>query len=125
MRLTGDFKIDNNKQGIMSKKGKGSFFNNFLGGDVFSKETVVRQLPFILYVVLLLMLYISNTYLAEDMRLEIKNKNRLLENKRVESVSLNAEITRLSRQSELVKALEYKGIKESVVPVKKIVIEKE
>ncbi len=125
MRLTGDFKIDNNKQGIMSKKGKGSFFNNFLGGDVFSKETVVRQLPFILYVVLLLMLYISNTYLAEDMRLEIKNKNRLLENKRVESVSLNAEITRLSRQSELVKALEYKGIKESVVPVKRIVIEKE
>ncbi|MDY6436937.1 MAG: FtsL-like putative cell division protein [Bacteroidales bacterium] len=109
----------------MSKKGKGSFFNNFLGGDVFSKETVVRQLPFILYVVLLLMLYISNTYLAEDMRLEIKNKNRLLENKRVESVSLNAEITRLSRQSELVKALEYKGIKESVVPVKRIVIEKE
>jgi len=125
LRLTGDFKIDNNKQGIMSKKGKGSFFNNFLGGDVFSKETVVRQLPFILYVVLLLMLYISNTYLAEDMRLEIKNKNRLLENKRVESVSLNAEITRLSRQSELVKALEYKGIKESVVPVKRIVIEKE
>lgn len=125
MRLTGDFKTDNNKQGIMSKKGKGSFFNNFLGGDVFSKETVVRQLPFILYVVLLLMLYISNTYLAEDMRLEIKNKNRLLENKRVESVSLNAEITRLSRQSELVKALEYKGIKESVVPVKRIVIEKE
>ena len=88
MRLTGDFKIDNNKQGIMSKKGKGSFFNNFLGGDVFSKETVVRQLPFILYVVLLLMLYISNTYLAEDMRLEIKNKNRLLENKRVEREEL-------------------------------------
>lgn len=106
------------------KKKKGSFFKNYLGGDVFSKGAVVRQLPFILYVVLLVMLYISNTYWAEDMRLDIKNKNRILENMRVESVSLNAEITRLSRQSELVKALQYKGIKESVEPVKRIVVDK-
>ncbi len=105
----------------MSKKG--SFFNKYLGGDIFSKETVVRQLPFILYVVLLLMLYISNTYLAEDMRLDIKRKTRILENKKVESVSLNAEITRITKQSELVKALKNKGIKESVVPVKRIVVE--
>ncbi len=105
----------------MSKKE--SFFNKYLGGDIFSKETVVRQLPFILYVVLLLMLYISNTYIAEDMRLDIKRKTRILENKKVESVSLNAEITRITKQSELVKALKNKGIKESVVPVKRIVVE--
>ena len=68
------------------------------------------------------MLYISNTYWAEDMRLDYKNKSKLLENRRVESVSLQAEITRLSRQSELVKVLKNKGIKESVEPVKRIVV---
>lgn len=101
---------------------KKTFFNEYLGGDVFSKFSVVKQLPFVLYVAFLLMLYISNTYWAEDMRLEIKNKSKLLENRRVESVSLQAEITRLSRQSELVKVLNHKGIKESVEPVKRIVV---
>ena len=101
---------------------KKSFFNEYLGGDVFSKFSVVKQLPFVLYVAFLLMLYISNTYWAEDMRLEYKNKSKLLENRRVESVSLQAEITRLSRQSELVKVLKRKGIKESVEPVKRIVV---
>ena len=52
---------------------KKSFFNEYLGGDVFSKFSVVKQLPFVLYVAVLLMLYISNTYWAEDMRLELKN----------------------------------------------------
>lgn len=99
---------------------KKSFFNEYLGGDVLSKFSVGRQLPFVLYVAFLLMLYISNTYWAEDMRLELKNKTKLLENRRVESVSLQAEITRLSRQSELVKVLKHKGIKESVEPVKRI-----
>lgn len=101
---------------------KKSFFNEYLGGDVFSKFSVVKHLPFVLYVAVLLMLYISNTYWAEDMRLELKNKTKLLENRRIESVSLQAEITRLSRQSELVKVLKHKGIKESVEPVKRIVI---
>ena len=101
---------------------KKSFFNEYLGGDVLSKFSVVKQLPFVLYVAVLLMLYISNTYWAEDMRLELKNKTKLLENRRIESVSLQAEITRLSRQSELVKVLKHKGIKESVEPVKRIVI---
>jgi len=101
---------------------KKSFFNEYLGGDVFSKFSVVKQLPFVLYVAFLLMLYISNTYWAEDMRLEYKNKSKLLENRRVESVSLQAVITRLSSQSELVKVLKHKGINESVEPVKRIVI---
>ena len=104
---------------------KKSFFNEYLGGDVFSKFSVGRQLPFVLYVAFLVMLYISNTYWAEDMRLDYKNKSKLLENRRVESVSLQAEITRLSRQSELNKVLKHKGIKESVVPVKRIIINKE
>ena len=59
----------------MSRENTGSFFNNYLGGDVFSKASVVKQLPFILYVVFLLMLYITNTYIAEDINREVLVKN--------------------------------------------------
>ena len=106
------------------KKNKGSFFKNYLGGDVFSKDSVVRQLPFILYVVVLLMIYISNTYIAEDMKVDIKRTSKILEDRKVEYIRLQSEITMKTRQSELSKMLKKKGIKESVEPLKKITVNK-
>ena len=105
-------------------KKKGSFFNEYLGGDVFSKKTVIKQLPFVLYVVFLLMLYITNTYIAEDVNREVLMKTRLLDEKHVEYVYNKSEITRMTKQSELAKILKNKGIKESVEPLKKITINK-
>ena len=107
------------------KKKKGSFFNEYLGGDVFLKQSVMRQLPFVLYVVFLLMLYITNTYVAEDVRREIAAKNKILEDRHVEYVYNKSEITRMTKQSELVKILKNKGIKESVEPLKKITVSHE
>lgn len=105
------------------KKNKGSFFKNYLGGDVFSKDSVVRQLPFILYVVVLLMIYISNTYIAEDMKVDIKRTSKILEDRKVEYIRLQSEITMKTRQSELSKMLKKKGIKETVEPVRRIVVQ--
>lgn len=102
------------------KNKKGSFFNNYLGGDVFSKASVVKQLPFILYVVFLLMLYITNTYIAEDINREVLTKTKLLEDRHVEYVYNKSEITRMTKQSALAKILKNKGIKESVEPLKKL-----
>ncbi len=99
---------------------KGSFFNNYLGGDVFSKKTVIKQMPFVLYVVFLLMLYITNTYIAEDINREVLTKTKLLEYRHVEYVYNKSEITRLTKQSELARILKNKGIKESVEPLKKL-----
>ena len=107
------------------KKNRGSFFNEYLGGDVFLKTTVVKQLPFMLYIVFLLMLYITNTYIAEDINREVLTKTKLLEDRHVEYVYNKSEITRITKQSELDKILKNKGIKESVEPLKKITINKE
>ena len=106
------------------QESKGSFFNNYLGGDVFSKKTVIQQLPFVLYVVFLLMLYITNTYIAEDVNREVLMKTKLLEDRHVEYVYNKSEITRMTKQSELAKILKNKGIKESVEPLKKITVKK-
>ncbi|MBP5642625.1 MAG: hypothetical protein J6X10_00100 [Bacteroidales bacterium] len=104
------------------KRKKGSFFSDVLGGDFFSKESVVKQLPFLLYVVFLLMIYISNTYIAEDMKLDLIKTTQILEERRVEYISIRSEITTRTKQSELAAKLKNKGIKETVEPVKKIII---
>lgn len=107
----------------MSKANK--IFTDVMGGAMFSKESVVRLFPFILYVVFLLMLYITNTYIAEDMSREISRLKRQAEDRHVEYIYLKSEITTITQQSNLVRLLEKKGIKESVTPLRKIVVEKE
>lgn len=96
-----------------------------MSGDVFSKESAVKLFPFVLYIVLLLMIYITNVYVAEDMSREISRYNRLSEERYVEYIYLKSEITSLTKQSNLAKMLKNIGIKESVDPFKKIVVEKE
>ena len=76
------------------------------------------------FVVFLLMLYITNTYIAEDVNREVLTKTKLLEDRHVEYVYNKSEITRLTKQSELAKILKNKGIKESVEPLKKITVKK-
>jgi len=51
--------------------------------------------------------------------------NRKAEDLHVEYVFLESEITKITMQSNLAKMLKDKGIKESVEPLKKIVVRKE
>ena len=96
-----------------------------LEGDILVKEGFVKLFPFLMYVVFLLMLCIANTYIAEDVNREIAKLNKMEESLHVEYVYYKSEITKSTTQSNLVKKLEKKGIKESVVPLRKIVAEKE
>lgn len=96
-----------------------------LKGDILVKDKFVKLFPFFIYVVALLMLCIWNTYVAEDINREIADLVKKEENLYVEYVYYKSEITKHTKQSNLVKKLEKKGIKESVVPLRKIVYEKE
>lgn len=98
---------------------------DILGGKLFSKDAFVRLFYFMLYIVFLMMLYITNVYIAEDVSRDIYRLHREKEELHVESVFLRSEITRITKQSNLAKMLEDKGIKESVDPLKKIVIREE
>lgn len=98
---------------------------DIIGGDVFSKDGFVNLFPFFLYVVLLLMLYITNIYIAEDVSRDIEKTNRKVEDLHVEYVYLKSEITKITKQSNMVNMLKDRGIKESVEPLRKIVVEKE
>lgn len=104
-------------------RGFGRFMADVMGGTFLSKDSVIQLFPFILYVVFLLMLNITNTYIAEDMSREVARLERQAEELHVEYIYLRSEVTKLTKQSNLAKILKDRGIKESVDPLKKIVIE--
>ena len=96
---------------------------DIMGGDIFSKDGFVNLFPFFFYIVFLSMFYITNVYIAEDMSREIARLNRKIEDLHVEYVYLKSEITKITKQSNMVNMLKTKGIKESVEPLKKIVVD--
>lgn len=95
-----------------------------MGGNIFSKDSFVNFFPFLIYLVALSMLYITNIYIAEDTSREISKMNAKAEDLYVEYVYLRSEITETTKQSNLAKMLKNKGIKESLEPMKKITVEK-
>lgn len=99
--------------------------SEFLGGSMLSKDSFVSLFPFVLYIVFLLMMYITNVYIAEDVSRDTDKLNRKSEDLHVEYVYLKSEITKITKQSTLAKMLKDKGIKESVDPLKQIVVKKE
>lgn len=115
-RLEGDMPSpENKKTGIL----------NVLRGDLLVNEKFIKLFPFLMYVVFLLMLCIANTYIAEDVNREIARLNREKENLYVEYVYYKSELTKSTTQSNLARKLQKKGIKESIVPLRKIVQENE
>ncbi len=107
-------------------KGKakaGRLIADIMGGDIFTKDSFVSIFPFLFYIVFLSMFYITNVYIAEDMSREIARLNRKIEDLHVEYVYLKSEITKVTKQSNMAVMLKDKGIKESVEPLRRIVVE--
>ncbi len=95
-----------------------------MGGNFFSKDSFVNLFPFLIYLVALSMIYITNIYIAEDTSREISKLNSKAEDLYVEYVYLKSEVTESTKQSNLAKILKDKGIKESLEPMKKITVKK-
>jgi hypothetical protein len=93
---------------------------NILGGSFLIKDNFIKQFPFILTVTILLMVLITNTYIAEARTREIAKTNRQLHELRAKYVELKANVMEASLQSTLIKKLEGTGVKESLDPLFRI-----
>ena len=96
---------------------------NVLGGDFIKKESTLKQIPFLLLLAFLALIYIGNSYFAEKNIRKIEKMQHELKELRYEYISVKSEMMHASRQSEIAKQLSSKGIKESTVPPGKIVAE--
>ena len=91
-----------------------------LGGSFLVREKFVKQFPFMVVVTVLLMVLITNTYIAEEKNREIAKTTKQLNDLQVEYIQLKSAIMQASKQSVLSKKLTGIGIKNPTEPVKRI-----
>ncbi len=104
---------------------KAGTLKGLLAGSLLTKEKVVRQLPFILFLTGLAFIYIGNRYHAEKLVRENSRLQDEVRELRARALSTSAELMHLSKQSEVLHLLKEKnmGLRESVTPPRKIVVE--
>lgn len=107
------------KSQVKSKKSARKIMN-VLGGGFLVKEQFAHQIPFMIYVTVLLMALITNTYIAEEHNRDIATATKELNDLHVEYIQLKSAIMQASKQSVLAKKLSNAGIKEPVEPLKRI-----
>jgi len=111
------------KTRIRSKSKVSWSASNILSGGFLSNKYVIKQLPFILSLTLLAMLYIANNYNSQKTAIEISRTLKEIENLRYEYISTKSNLMYISKQSEVIKRLGTSKLKEAVVPPEKIFIE--
>jgi len=115
------------KKGSSTKKNSSNFFIRYirpiLDGSILSREKTEKNFPFIFYVIILIILFISNTFRAQDTQRRINTTKEKVKAYRIKSIymkSLLMESTRPTKMADLVKGM---GLKESEVPPQKITVE--
>jgi len=104
------------------KKGKKVGAKDFISGRILTHEMVSGQMHYIIFLVVLAIIYIANNYHYNNLlRTELKLRKEV-KNLRAESITTAAQYMSISRQSEVVKLVEEKGLGliESRVPPKKL-----
>lgn len=110
------------KQPQPKERKDGIKVSDFLTGNIFTRESISRQFPFLLFLVIIAVLYIGNHY-RYDRLMRTEQKLRVeVKNLRAESVTTAAKLMQISRQSEVIKLVEQQGLglQESTTPPKKV-----
>lgn len=100
------------------------FFLDILGGDFLAQDWARRQVSYILFLSAIALVYIANSYYTEGIARKIDMLSRELKEMQFEYISSKSRLMHESKQSELTRKLKQTGLKESVEPVKKIVVQK-
>ena len=89
---------------------------------IFERNQIVKAMPFILFLTVMIMFYIANSYYAEGVVRDIDKIKVDLKERRAEYISTKSMLMYQSKQSEVAKALLPTGVKESTEPPKKIFV---
>lgn len=118
-------KLLGNKWKTRSSKNEGKMpLRNVMDGSILTRDSVIDQLPYILFLTLIAVLYIGNRYHAERMVRETNNLQRALKELRAESITSASKLMYISKQSEVARLVNEKGLdlKEAVEPPQKLVV---
>lgn len=110
---------------IRQPKARKNTLRDIIDGSVLTRENVVKQLPFILFLTFLGIIYIGNRYHAEKITRKTTNLEQEMRDLRSEYITTAAELMNKSKQSQIKGMSDKYGLEleESFEPPKKIVIE--
>ena len=101
-----------------------SFLKGFFSRPSLSAYSISKNLPFIAFLAILGLVYISNRHLAERTIRSIDKYTREVKEMSWDYKSLNAELMKLTTQSEVAKRADSLGLEERRQPAIKLVIDK-
>jgi hypothetical protein len=84
-------------------------------------ERIVENLPFVLFLAFIGILYIANSHFAEKSVRETNNIEKKMKQLQWEYTTTKSELEYASKQSEVAKVVAPSGLKELSIPPKKIV----
>lgn len=92
---------------------------------IFTRDMVMKVMPYIFFLTLVALVYIANSYYAEKTIRDIDRVSKELKTLRTEYIIGKSALMFVSKQSEVAKAVAWQGIKESVEAPGKIVVDPE
>ncbi|MDD2635122.1 MAG: FtsL-like putative cell division protein [Bacteroidales bacterium] len=111
-----------NKTKKITKKEIKASFRGIVNGSIVASDIVRKQIPFIIVIFILGLIYISNRFHAEKVFRETEETQKLIEDLRAEKIEIQSELMTISRRGEILTMLKEKGsnLEESSTPPKKI-----
>ncbi len=99
-----------------------STVRGLVNGSIVASDVVRKQIPFIIVLFILGLIYISNRFNAEKVFRETEETQKQIEDLRSEKIEVQSELMTTSRRATVLQKLEEKGstLGESKVPPQKI-----
>jgi hypothetical protein len=106
------------------KSGFSKGVSSLLSGSFLTRKLVQDNLPFIFFLVLIMISYISYGYFAEKNAKDLVEAEAELREVKAANLSVNARLEKLKQQSQVAESISELGLKESTEPPKVIRIPK-
>ena len=103
----------------------GGFFHNIIMSEFFVRESFFRNIPFIGYLTILAIIYISNSYYAEKTFRKIETTKKELKELRFQYISSKSDLMFYSKQTEIAKRVVQTGLQVTSIPPYKIFIDRD
>ena len=110
---------------VKKKSGVVKSLNSVFSGTFLSNDFVLKRIPFVLFLSVVAVFYISYNYWADDKLRQQSKITSQLKELRSEYIASKSDLMFVSKQSEVAKAVESMGLKEPVVPPMKIVVQQD
>lgn len=88
-----------------------------------SYKAIVNNIPFLAFLVVLAVLYISNSHRAIEMQREVNTKNKTLKELRWKYMDMKSQLMYVKTETQVMKNAEKLGLKPSLLPAYKIVVD--